>query len=243
MTLIIGHRGARGEAPENTLAGFEHLRKIGIHRVELDVRLSKDEQLVVLHDKTLDRTTYSKGAVNQLMAGELAAVDATKPFPHWTEPTGVPSLHQVLSEWPQLQGIQLEVKATHVDELKIIAAQLKQTIQYFGIQKQAVITSSHRGFLGISKVANPIVAHGYVAERFGYSPIGTCRQLHCHYLVANYRLITDKLVSAAEKQGIEVSAWTVNNLTEARRLVNLGIHSIITDIPSQLHKLESYHEA
>lgn len=239
MTLIIGHRGAKGEAPENTLAGFEHLRNIGIHRVELDVRLSKDEQLVVLHDKTLDRTTYSKGTVNKLTAGELSAVDATKTFPHWSEPTGIPTLHQVLSEWPQLQAIQLEVKATHVDELKIIATKLKETIHYFGIHKRAVITSSHRGFLGISKVANPTIPHGFVAERFGYSPIGACRQLHCHYLVANYRIITDKLVAAAHEQGIEVSAWTVNNVNEARRLANLGIHSIITDLPSELHRLES----
>ena len=78
--IIIGHRGARNEAPENTLAGFEHLRKLNIHHVELDVRLSKDKKLMVLHDETVNRTTDKKGKIEQLTAADLGQCHAAHNF-------------------------------------------------------------------------------------------------------------------------------------------------------------------
>ncbi|HET8705537.1 MAG TPA: glycerophosphodiester phosphodiesterase family protein, partial [Pseudomonadales bacterium] len=65
---LFGHRGARNEAPENTLAGFRYLRTLDIHKVELDIRLSKDDELIVIHDITLDRTTDKTGAITELTA-------------------------------------------------------------------------------------------------------------------------------------------------------------------------------
>ena len=119
---IIGHRGARREAPENTLAGFRHLRSLGIDHVELDVRLSADHQLVVLHDTTVNRTTNGKGAAREMTATALGALNAAASFPGWQEATPIPLLRDVLTEWPELESIQLEVKTTHVPDLHIIVA-------------------------------------------------------------------------------------------------------------------------
>ena len=87
--ILIGHRGARKEAPENTQAGFHHLRQLGINHVELDVRLSKDGKLVVLHDATVNRTTNGKGKVLELDTHQLQQLDATLPLPNWPEPLPV----------------------------------------------------------------------------------------------------------------------------------------------------------
>lgn len=70
--LVVGHRGAAGEASENTIAGFRHAIEHGVRHFELDVQISRDEKLVVIHDNKVNRTTYSRGRVNQFSAGELA---------------------------------------------------------------------------------------------------------------------------------------------------------------------------
>src|SRR5439155_21621382 len=76
--LLFGHRGARGEAPENTLAGFAHARRAGVAAFELDVRPTADGRLAVIHDATVDRTTNATGAVSDFTAADLARLDARR---------------------------------------------------------------------------------------------------------------------------------------------------------------------
>src|SRR5690606_17261213 len=87
---ILGHRGAKGEAPENTLAGFAYAKQIGLDAIELDVRLTKDDQVVIMHDPTVDRTTNGQGAVGELTFAELHALDARADFPEWPAACSVP---------------------------------------------------------------------------------------------------------------------------------------------------------
>ncbi len=89
--LIYGHRGARGEAPENTLAGFHRALAAGASRVELDLRLSSDEELVVIHDETVNRTTDGRGLVAHKSVAELARLDARRAGPDWPDPQSVPT--------------------------------------------------------------------------------------------------------------------------------------------------------
>ena len=85
---IYGHRGAAGEAPENTLAGFLHAIEYGTQYVELDVQLSADGHLVVIHDSRVDRTTGIAGRVDQFTATELSKMDARQDCPPWPTKTG-----------------------------------------------------------------------------------------------------------------------------------------------------------
>jgi len=229
---IYGHRGAKGEAPENTEAGFRFLRDLGIHHVELDVRLSKDDDLIVLHDKTVDRTAYGTGNVASHRTHELASLDARKTTPHWPVLTGIPTLKSVLRNWPELRSIQLEVKATDVITLRQISQKLHQLIEETEIEEQAIITSSHKGFLKISRKQGNHIAHGFVAKRLCRNPIGIVRNLHCQYLCAHHKLLTAQLVTKAHSHGIYVSAWTVNKLDDAFTLAKMDVDSIITDFPS-----------
>ncbi|MBV1882653.1 MAG: hypothetical protein KUG82_13530 [Pseudomonadales bacterium] len=233
---LYGHRGAKGEAPENTLAGFEYLRGLGINRVELDIRLSLDDELIVLHDDTLDRTTNGTGSIKSHLSQHLATLDARKSYPQWPGITGVPRLTQVLADWPNLESIQLEVKATKTSELHIIAKKLRHLIADFEMEERAIITSSHKGFLQLSRNLSQIntreIAHGFVAKRFCRTPIQTARQLRCQYLCAYHKLITPRLVKQAHQFDILISAWTVNSKEEASNLTTMNIDSLITDIPS-----------
>ncbi|MEE2732746.1 MAG: glycerophosphodiester phosphodiesterase [Pseudomonadota bacterium] len=232
--ILIGHRGARKEAPENTLGGFRHLRQLGINHVELDVRLSKDRQLMVLHDTTVNRTTKDKGSVLDYTAAELEQMDATIPLPNWPETTGVPRLAAVLDEWPELKSIQLEVKTAAPEILLQIGHGLVDLIQQYHLHATAIITSSDQNLLAIMQRLAPAIKRGFVAERFTRDPIAVCLNHHCSHLVINHHRCSPELIAHAHALELEVSTWTVNEVNAARRLQHWGVDSIITDVPSTL---------
>ena len=107
IKILYGHRGAAGHAPENTLDGFLYARQIGVRAFELDVRFSADDQLVVIHDETLERTTHTIGRVRDFTVAQLNALDACA---SWPNPAGVPSLVAVLQSHHDLPAFQIEVK-------------------------------------------------------------------------------------------------------------------------------------
>ncbi|MVF10711.1 glycerophosphodiester phosphodiesterase [Ketobacter sp. MCCC 1A13808] len=231
---IIGHRGARNEAPENTQAGFEYLRQLGLHHVELDIRLSSDDQLVVIHDTSVNRTCNGRGRVRELTASAMQALDATKPFSQWPQPSGVPLLCDVLEQWPALQSIQLEVKTTDLPSLKIIVRKLVTLIEQFNLHDQATITTTDQKLLQLLHRSEPHIARGLVAERFIRSPIDVCLRHQCTLIAANYHRCSERFVATAHQAGLQVSCWTVNSVNVARRLQSIGVDSLITDCPTTL---------
>ena len=241
---IIGHRGAKNEAPENTLQGFQHLRCLGVHRVELDVRLSKDRKLVVLHDSTLDRTTDHKGKLTDFTAEELATMDASYGFRSKSPNvsglkhpfTGVPTLEQVIQEWPELQSIQLEVKSTDTQTMEMIAERINFLVDAYQITRRCCVTSSDTALLRIFGKRFRHIKRGYVAERFMRDPVSVCVNLDCRFLVINWRKCTKALIDRAHAHGLEVSVWTVNRMDIALRLYEWGIDSLITDEPTAMLK-------
>ena len=121
--FIIGHRGARGEAPENTLSGFRYLRRLGILAVELDIQVSGDGELVVIHDYVLERTTSGQGSVHEKTVAELATLDAChNTFADWPEREGIPTLRQVMEVLHDFEHIQFEVKAKTEAHAQRVAA-------------------------------------------------------------------------------------------------------------------------
>ena len=231
--LIIGHRGARREAPENTLAGFRYLRSLGVHHVELDVRLSQDQQLVVIHDDTLNRTTAHSGNVRDFTAAALAQMNAAAKFAAgWPDTTPVPLLRDVLKEWDDLESIQLEVKTTHENDLRTIAHLIRELVDELDLIDTAIVTSMDTHLLGYMHQTAPEIRRGYVAERFTREPLAMCQLHHCTHLITNYHRVTPGLVQTAHSIGLEVSVWTVNDLNIAHRIQHCGADSIITDVPS-----------
>ena len=240
--IIIGHRGARNEAPENTEVGFQHLRNMNIHHVELDIRLSMDKQLIVLHDATVDRTTSEKGKVTSFTANELKGFNAGCKFkpksPNTTQlpydSTTVPTLDEVIQAWPELESIQLEVKTTSKKALVDIADRLNFLIDAHRIQRQAIITSSDTEMLRIIAQRYRHITRGFVAERFRRDPVGNCLNLGCKYLVIDWRGCSEGLIKEAHDANLIVSVWTVNKMETALKLYHWGADSIITDEPTQM---------
>lgn len=229
---IVGHRGARGEAPENTLAGFVRARELGLAEVELDVRLSQDGELIVLHDKTLKRTAGVAGTSLDHTAAQLAQLDARASFARWPERVGVPTLAAVLDAGAPELRYQLEVKGESLPLLKQIAERLAQLIEARQLTGQVVVTSAHVGFLEYLGRTQPQLARGYICEFRHLQPLKRARELGVDWLILHYPLVTPSLLAKAAALDLGVSVWTVNDLAIAEKLVGMGVTSLITDFPS-----------
>ncbi len=233
---IIGHRGARNEAPENTVSGFLHAQAQGCLDFELDIQLSSDGELVVYHDSNLTRTSGLAGKVKHTPYAKLKNIDARNNTPGWHSPCYIPHLKDVLDSVPSTESWQLEVKTDHRHILKLIVKRLQGLYQEYDLYQKAYVTSANRWILKELKRLSPEIKTGYVAEYRYLRPLRTAVALDCDLLVINERLLSSALLKRAKALKLEVSCWTVNQIDRMEVLKKMGVDSIITDIPSSALK-------
>ncbi|MBU3058461.1 glycerophosphodiester phosphodiesterase [Pseudomonas indica] len=230
MTLIYGHRGAKGEAPENTLASFQKCLEHGVRRCELDLHLSRDGELMVIHDPTLKRTTGRHGKVVQHSAEELVGYDARQGGPGWVHPCPIPRLSE-LFEKCDFEHWQLEVKsASRVRAARTVLA-IQALAERYGLLDKVTVTSSSREVLRALNRLTPQLSRGLVAEYAWLDPLKVAKHNGCELLALNWTLCTPERLEKAQKQGLHVSVWTVNEPALMRRLADFGVDSLITDFP------------
>ncbi|MBK7298965.1 MAG: glycerophosphodiester phosphodiesterase [Moraxellaceae bacterium] len=229
---IIGHRGAKGEAPENTLSGFRYLMAMGLRQVEFDIHVSADGQLIVIHDKTLERTTNGIGFIKNKTQAVLASLDACHTlFPQWPDNDGVPSLADVLTLLKDFDHLQLEVKTESAEDCMIVAEQLPALWQAFG--SRAVTTSFNIDYLRLMQQTQPQIPRGLLVEEYFQGDIISLAQsLGCKLIAPHHQLLHLDLIQQAHQHGLMVSTWTVNQTQRMIDLQNMGLDSLITDYPS-----------
>jgi len=232
--LLYGHRGARGEAPENTLAGFRRAIEAGVPRVELDLRLSRDGELVVIHDETVNRTTGGRGLVEHLSAAELARLDARRGGPSWPDPQPVPTIGRVLEECPELVHIQLEAKPLGADERPLMAERLAALFAGFDLHERAIVTSFDAELLHAVRAADARIGLGFVTDRLRPEPVATAVAIGARWLVLQWKLCSAARIARAQRAGLSVSAWTVNEDEVLRSLHARGVDSVVTDYPTRM---------
>jgi len=230
VTLIYGHRGAKGEAPENTLASFEQCLQHGVRRCELDLHLSRDGELMVIHDPTLKRTTGRRGKVAQHDAEELVKYDARQGGPGWKTPCPIPRLSE-LFEKCDFEHWQLEVKSASRDRAARTVLAIKALAERYQLKERITVTSSSREVLRALNRLAPEISRGLVAEYNWLDPLKVARQYGCDLLALKWTLCTPERLEKAKKQGLHVSMWTVNEPALMRRLADFGVDSLITDYP------------
>lgn len=230
MTLIYGHRGARGVAPENTLASFQACLNADVTRCELDLHLSKDGQLMVIHDATLKRTTGRRGKVSEYSAAQLMQMDARHNTAPWPAPCPIPTLEQLFEQCPFTHW-QLEVKEASTTRAAEIVRAIDQLSARFAIQDKIIITSSSRTVLQAAHSLTPHLARGLVAEHAWLNPIKTAQRYDCSMLILKWTLATEQRLRKAQQAGLHISVWTVNEPALMRRLAACGADSLITDFP------------
>ena len=231
---LIGHRGARGEAPENTLGGFRHIIALGLKAVEFDVRLLQDHQLAVIHDHNFLRTTGRDQPVNQTSADQLIQTDNRVGWPAWQQAEPTPTLCEVLKSIKHFEHIEVEVKAvTDAKEAQLMVEKLHEVLA--GWQDRVTITSFDLQVLEALKNAHSNFKRGLLVELpLGDVVIQFARQYDCDRIGLKDALTTQDLVEKIKYAGFKCSVWTVNDIERARQLATWGIDGLITDVTTAM---------
>ncbi len=233
---LLGHRGAKGEAPENTIPGFEYAKQIpGLNAFEFDVHLAKDGKLVVIHDASVDRTTSGTGPVADFTSAELAALDARAAFPEWPEPCGVPTLDQVLDVLADVPMMQIEIKTDTPDRLEQVVPLLLQTIHDRQMEDQVIITSFDPVPLAIVQRLEPdYPQRGYIGNWDTDAFLDQALALGCTQANIHMRSSSAGMAEKARAAGLHVGGWQCNTPDDLATALAWGVDWATSDEPSTI---------
>jgi len=231
--LRIAHRGASGSAPEHTRAAFERALQLGVDMIELDVQLSRDGELVVMHDLELQRTTNGAGTVRERPFAEIKALDAGA----WYGPQFVAQRVLCLDEVIEIVGtrarLNVEIKAP-ADDWAALATALLKTLRSHGLIATTIISCFEPGALAIVHECDSGARLGLLWHQTEFSEAWQwARRLNAVSLHPYWMLVSADLVHAAHTCGLQVVTWTVNDVDRMRDLVRIGVDGIISDHPER----------
>ena len=233
---IIGHRGARGEAPENTLGGFQYIQNLGIRAVEFDVRQLKDDALIIMHDDQMIRTTGKSKSLYECTSGDLCQFDQSHTWDDWNEFETTPLLDHTLKIIQNFEHIEVEVKAVqHLDDADKLVEHLQK--QLAGFEHSAVITSFDTKIHQALNQQKTQFRHGLLIEDdIQHQAIEQAVALGCCQIGWMNQLATKQMIQATQNANLGISVWTVNDIQRAQELFDLGINGLITDYPKKMLK-------
>ncbi len=246
--LIMAHRGGAGLWPENTIYAFESALALGADILETEIRGTADGVLVLLHDSSVDRTTNGTGLTNSLTLAELKTLDAGfrwssdggRTFPFRERGITVPTLEEVFTAFPNIR-INIDIKQVEPS----LVEPLCKTIRIFGMTDKVLVASFDPKVLQTFRAKCPEVATSFSVREvmmfylLNKVSLGRAYRPAAHALqVPEYRerlrVLTPKLINTAHNLNLRVHVWTINETTDMRRLLDLGVDGIITDYPDRL---------
>lgn len=246
--LVMAHRGGAGLWPENTMYAFERAAEMGVDVLETEIHSTADGVLVLMHDRTVDRTTNGTGPITSFTLKDLKTLDAGynwtndggKSFPFRGKGITVPTLEELLAAFPDVR-INVDMKQVGL----MLAKPLCRLIGTFDRTNEVMVASFHSKPLREFRRKCPEVAtsasSGEVTRFFLMTLIfmGAAYNPACHALqVPEYsmgmRLPTYRFIQSAHKCNLKVHVWTIDDMEDMERLLDLGVDGIITDYPDRL---------
>ena len=237
--LVIAHRGDSAHRPENTLASFAGALEVGATLVELDVQLTADGHVVVLHDPALDRTTTGRGDVRRMTLGEVRAVSAGYPDRFGSAYAGerIPTLAEALALLHGRARALVEIKAESVtdDEAGGIEALVAEEIRRAGMAREvALISFDHRAVLRLKGLA-PEMTRGRL---FGHaSPedvLARAAEAGCELVMPHKSQLSDDLARSVHAAGLKLATWVVDDPAELKQLARFGLYGVGSNRPGVL---------
>lgn len=232
-TKIYAHRGSKGTYPENTMPAFEEAVRLGVDGIELDVHLSKDGELIVIHDEKVDRTTNGKGNVRDMTLEELKKLDAGSWFREEFAGTRIPVLGEVL-KLLKGSGIRLNVEIkSDVIPYEGIEEKVLEALEKYEYKSHAIISSfNHYSLKRVhqldSEIETAILFMEVLYEPWKYAAGIGASALHVYAPVAYAEASRE-----AERNQFPVRVFTINKEEQMRELLDLGVDTIMTDYPEK----------
>ncbi|MBL4709462.1 MAG: hypothetical protein JKY48_13585 [Flavobacteriales bacterium] len=245
--LIIAHRGASGLVPENTLIAFKKAIEIGVDRIEMDLRQTIDGEVIVLHDKTIKRTTNGWGSVRKLSLKRVQRYSAGSWFHYDFGAEKVPTFREVLELVNGRTTLLLEIKDGspyhHGIEKNVI-----ELINEYDAHDWCIVQSFNdkvlKNFRALPELNSDVqklfeivipVAPFYGGSRFTYKSVRSYD--FAQEVNVNFKNVTPLVIRKLHKMGKKINVWTVNDNYDLNRFVEMGVDGIITDYPDRLKKI------
>jgi glycerophosphoryl diester phosphodiesterase len=237
--LIIAHRGASGEAPENTLAAFQLALDQGCDALELDIHLSLDGRLMVCHDFTVDRTTNASGRIVDIAASQLRTYDAGIWFNKKYKGQQIPFLAEVFEMIPQDIIVNVEIKMIPEYENKIEQKLVDLLIEKDRLSNVVISSFDHSCLVRLMKM-EPRAKIGLLYQSSLINPVEYAALLNVPVfsLHPHFNIINKKDIIKAKSYVISVYPWTVDQIKDMRKLINKGAAGIITNYPVRMKALK-----
>jgi len=253
--MVIAHRGGRSLGPENTRYTYRRAVDLGVDVLEIDVHLTRDNRLAVIHDKTVDRTTNGTGPIAGYTLADLQKLDAAyrwsadraAPFSLRGKGIKIPSLAEVFKTFPQMR-INIEIK----DPQPAAVTALCRTIKDHAMSQKVMVASFSAEALQKFRALCPAVATSagtseaiwfYALQKMhlqsAYTPQAQALQVPENY--GDLQVVNERFLAAARGRNMRVQVWTVNDSDSMKKLLQLGVNGIMTDYPQRLLELITDH--
>ncbi|MDE3050500.1 MAG: glycerophosphoryl diester phosphodiesterase [Nitrospirota bacterium] len=219
--LRIGHRGAAGHAPENTLASVEKAISLGADLVEVDVQRTSDGHLVIIHDKRVDRTTNGAGLVAGMSLCALRELDAGAG-------QRIPTVEELLRIAEGQVGLILELKVNG------LAEQVCKTVRLSGFTGQVIYASFIHDEVRSIREADPRTMTMALFGRLPHDPVMVAQNAKATHIGFSYITVTKPLVETCHHRGLVVFVYTVNDRQDIKEVMSLGVDGIVSDFPDRL---------
>lgn len=236
-SLNIAHRGFSGAYPENTMLAFMKAVEIGSDGIETDVQLTKDKELVLCHDETVDRTTDGHGLICDFTYSELKRLNAARKFKHNFKKQNIPTLDEFL-EYVRDKNllINLELKNSII-RYEGMEEMVYNRIYKYNLKDNIIVSSfNHYSIKECIEIDESIKA-GLLYDCCLYEPYNYCSHLGAHALHPSFYSLTEEIVKKTHDINLKINTYTVNEESDMKHMLELGIDGIITNYPDKLKEL------
>ncbi|MGE5653555.1 MAG: glycerophosphodiester phosphodiesterase [Bacillota bacterium] len=236
--LVFAHRGYSAVAPENTLVAFRAAVDAGADGLELDVQLTADGEMVVIHDENLKRTTSGRGLVVQHTLAELRSLDAGAWFDPRFAGTQVPTLNEVLELIAPLNRLQLNIELkTGIIPYDGMEEKVVRAVVEHNLTERVIISSFNHYTLLRAKALSPRLPIGLLYAANLVDPWQYAATLGAEALHPYHHSISGEMVAASHRAGKRVNVWTVDQEVDLKRCAEYGVDCIITNQPERAREI------
>jgi glycerophosphoryl diester phosphodiesterase len=230
---IIAHRGSSGEAPENTMIAFKRSIEEGSDAIELDIHLSKDNEIIVCHDATVNRTTNGTGYIRDMDLSALKQLDAGSWFAERFAGETLPLLNEVFELVPNHILINVEIKNKY--EGHLLRPLLELIMKYNRIDSVVISSFDHK-FLKLLKFQEPKIKIGVLisSNMINVMKYIDSMEIEVYSIHPNYKFMDNEDIQEVVKQGLEVYPYTIDSLEALQSAIDSGVTGIMTNYPLRL---------
>ena len=232
---VVAHRGASGGFPENTASAFREAIRLGVEMIEFDVHLTADQQLVIIHDGSVDRTSNATGRVAELRLAEIKALDAGGWFGERFAGERLLTLAEALELMPPQMRLNVHVKAYPEDRERLVPLVVEELVRRELLNRAFI--ASDEASLALARKLEKRLEICNLSTRPAETYVSRSAAIGCRILQPGNAMTTAALVAQAHAEGMTVNPFYADDEEEMRRLIACGVDGILTNYPERLQEL------